>query len=459
MRKKIAEETTIFLSVVKWVIISTFTGAIVGAFTTLFLKLLSWSILEMKLIPYYFLLIPPVFFLCYVTIKKLAPDAMGHGTEKVIEAIHKNNGKIKIAVVPVKMIATIITLAVGGSAGKEGPCAQIGAGISSFLADILRFDDTDRKKIVICGISAGFASVFGTPIAGAIFGVEVLVVGSMLYEVLLPSFISGIMAFQISSKLGITYFYHPISFVPVFSESFFLIIAIAGIFFGLCSFLFIEILAVIENFSEKLSTWKIKKELQTILGGIAVVLLTFIFSTKYLGLGLESVEDLLQGKDIEWYAFLVKMIFTSITLGYGGSGGIITPIFFIGVSAGNLFAKIWGLDPATFSAIGMVSLLAGAANTPIAASIMSIELFGPKIAPYAAVSCVISFLMTGHRSVYPSQYIESSKVSSIRLHSENEMENIRFSIRPKREGVYKVYMDVKKRFYDKKKSNTSDPEQ
>ncbi|MBN8572173.1 MAG: voltage-gated chloride channel, partial [Ignavibacteria bacterium] len=95
MRKKIAEETTIFLSVVKWVVISTFTGAIVGAFTTLFLKLLSWSILEMKLIPYYFLLIPPVFFLCYITIKKLAPDAMGHGTEKVIEAIHKNNGKLK----------------------------------------------------------------------------------------------------------------------------------------------------------------------------------------------------------------------------------------------------------------------------------------------------------------------------------------------------------------------------
>ncbi len=454
MRKKIAEETTIFLSVIKWVFISTFTGAIVGVFTSFFLKLLQWSITEMQTVPYYFLFIPLAFLFSYVFIKKLAPDAMGHGTEKVIEAIHKNNGKIKVMVVPVKIVATIVTLAVGGSAGKEGPCAQIGAGISSFLADLFRFDDIDRKKIVVCGISAGFASVFGTPIAGAIFGVEVLVVGSLLYEVLLPSFVSGIMAYQVSAKLGITYFYHPISFVPVFSESFFLIVAIAGIFFGLCSFLFIEILNLFEGFSHK---WKVKKEIQTIAGGIVVVLLALIFSTKYLGLGLESIEDLLQGKNIEWYAFIVKMVITSVTLGYGGSGGIITPIFFIGVSAGNLFAKIWGLDPATFSAIGMVSLLAGAANTPIAASIMSIELFGPKIAPYAAVSCVISFLMTGHRSVYPSQFIMSSKVASIHVHSDEEIENIEYSIRP-RKGMRTVYMHVKNRFSPKVKEERNDEE-
>ncbi|MBN8569831.1 MAG: chloride channel protein [Ignavibacteria bacterium] len=447
MRKKIAEETTIFLSVAKWIIISTCTGAIVGAFTTLFLKLLQWSTTEMSHVPYYFLLLPVVFLISYVTIKKLAPDAMGHGTEKVIEAIHKNNGKIKVMVVPVKIFATIITLAVGGSAGKEGPCAQIGAGISSFLADVFRFDDADRKKIVICGISAGFASVFGTPIAGAIFGVEVLVIGSMLYEVLLPSFVSGIMAFQVSSKLGIAYFYHPISFVPVFTESFFLIIAVAGIFFGLCSFLLIEVLIYTEKFTDKLT---IKKEFQTLIGGSTIVILAFIFSTKYLGLGLDAIENTLEGGNIEWYAFLLKILFTSITLNYGGSGGIITPIFFIGVSAGNLFAKIWGLDPATFSAIGMVSLLAGAANTPIAASIMSIELFGPKIAPYAAVSCVISFLMTGHRSVYPSQFITSSKIASIQLHSENEIENLNFTI--KRKGVMKVFMDAGKRFSDKRKN-------
>ena len=149
-----------------------------------------------------FFLLPVGLFLSVVLTKYLAPDAEGHGTEKVIEAVHKHSGKINAAVVPVKIIATIITLASGGSAGKEGPCAQIGAGLSSIFADLFRFNESERKKLVICGISGGFAAVFGTPIAGAIFGVEVLFAGSILYDVLLPSFISGIMAYQVSKSLG-----------------------------------------------------------------------------------------------------------------------------------------------------------------------------------------------------------------------------------------------------------------
>jgi len=172
----------------------------------------------------------------------LAPDAEGHGTEKVVEAIHKNAGKIKPIVVPIKLVATIITLALGGSAGKEGPCAQRGAGLSSIFADFLKLDDHDRKKSVICGISAGFACVFGTPSAGAIFEMEVLFIRSTLYEVILPSIIAGITAYQISYFLGIRYFGHPISFFPVFSEAFFIKVALAGIFFGICSFLLVEML-------------------------------------------------------------------------------------------------------------------------------------------------------------------------------------------------------------------------
>ena len=127
--------------------------------------------------------------------------------KKSLKQFTNDSGKIAILVVPVKLVATIITLAVGGSVGKEGPCAQIGAGLTSFFSDILKFDDHDRKKLVICGISAGFAAVFGTPIAGSIFGVEVLFVGAILYEVLLPSFIAGITAYQVSSSLGVTYFH------------------------------------------------------------------------------------------------------------------------------------------------------------------------------------------------------------------------------------------------------------
>lgn len=141
-----------------------------------------------------------------------------------------------------KLVATLITLWTGGSAGKEGPCAQIGAALASQFARLLRFDGHDRKKLVICGISARFASVFGTPIAGAIFGVEVLSVGSILYDVLMPSFIAGIVSYHVSSNFGIQYFYHSIEFIPSFGRSFFLKIILAGIFFGISSVILIEIL-------------------------------------------------------------------------------------------------------------------------------------------------------------------------------------------------------------------------
>jgi H+/Cl- antiporter ClcA len=421
MRKRITEETILFASVLKWFVLSTAIGIIVGLSTTFFLKALNWSWDHSSRYPYYFLLLPFAMFLSDLAIKYLAPDAEGHGTEKVIEAIHKTSGRIRWPVVPIKLLTTIITIATGGSVGKEGPCAQIGAGLSSIFSDIFKFDDHDRKKIVICGISAGFASVFGTPIAGAIFGVEVLFVGNILYEVLLPSFISGVTAYEISTSLGISYFYHPLNFVPRFSEAFFIKVAVAGVFFGLCSWLLIESLGYGKKQAERLKIWR---PLKGLAGGAAIILLTLVFSRDYLGLGLDTIQEALQGQNIIWYAFFLKIIYTSITLNFGGSGGIVTPIFFVGATAGTLFARITGLDTGTFAAVGLVAVLAGAANTPIAASIRAVELFGPKIAPYATVACVISFLMTGHRSVYPSQILAMKKSHSIQVELGKEMEGL-----------------------------------
>ncbi|MCX7720690.1 MAG: chloride channel protein [Dictyoglomus thermophilum] len=270
--------------------------------------------------------------------------------------------------VPIKLIGTIITISAGGSAGKEGPSAQIGAGLASIFADIFKLDDRDRKKLVICGISAGFASVFGTPIAGAIFGIEVLIVGNMFYEALLPSFIAGIVSFQISSKLGISYFYHPLRINYSFNELHFIEAIIAGIFLGLVSIIFIETLNFFEDMSKKLKIWAPVKGL---IGGSILVLLTLIFSENFLGLGMDTIESALKGEKIAWYFFLIKIIFTSITLSFGGSGGIITPIFFIGATAGSFLANFLHFDRATLSAIGMINLLASATNTPIASSILS----------------------------------------------------------------------------------------
>ena len=184
MRKTVFEESILFVSIIKWLFLASCVGVIVGLSTSVFLIILERSSIFAAGFRYYFLLLPFAIFASALIVKYLAPDAKGHGTEKVIEAVHRHSGKIKPLVVPVKLLATVITIALGGSAGKEGPCAQIGAGLSSIFAGFLRFDNNDRKKLVICGISAGFAAVFGTPIAGAIFGVEVLVIGSLLYDVL-----------------------------------------------------------------------------------------------------------------------------------------------------------------------------------------------------------------------------------------------------------------------------------
>ncbi len=422
MKTHITESTLLFISIVKWVFLATVAGAVVGFATTLFLKLLNISTVAANTWEYSYLFLPVALFVSALLVKYLAPDAKGHGTEKVIEAVHKNAARIPLAVVPVKLVATVVTLALGGSAGKEGPCAQIGAGLTSALSDFFRFNEHDRKKLVICGISAGFAAVFGTPIAGAIFGVEVLFVGAILYEVLLPSFIAGITAYQVSSAMGISYFYKPINFVPIFSETFMLKVMFAGIFFGLASLLLIELLKYGEKVSERIKIWS---PLKGLLGGTALVLLALVFSKKYLGLGLGPIEAMLGGAPAAWYDFFLKSVFTSITLSFGGSGGIITPIFFIGTSVGSLYAQVMHLDSGTFAAIGFVAVLAGAANTPIAASIMAVELFGPVVAPYATVACVISFLMTGHKSVYPSQVLSIRKTDSIQVELGKELDHMK----------------------------------
>ena len=382
-----------------------------------------------SLLPFdYYYLLPFALVLTVFLVKTYAPSAEGHGTEKVIEAIHKRSGKIDLAVIPVKLFATIITIFAGGSVGKEGPGAQIGAGVSSFVSDKLKFSKEDRKKLVICGISAGFATVFGTPIAGAIFGVEVLIIGVILYDVLLPSFIAGFAAFTTAQLLGIEYTYFDLHFYQNVSLDLPLIfqVIVAGLFFGIVSDIAVTSVSWVGKAIKKIP---LSPYLIAFLGGIILIVLTWIFGVRYLGLGMGTIKEVLgpfstMQNDLPWYAFLVKSLFSAITLGVGGSGGIITPLFYIGATSGHLFGQIIGGDHVTmFAALGFVSVLAGATNAPIAATIMAVELFGIDIAHYAALSAVISFLITGHRSVYSSQILAMKKSEMLSMKVGDEIEN------------------------------------
>lgn len=447
MKEHLTEQATLFVSVVKWSCYATIIGILVGCGTTIFLRTLGWASAKTVQLPWYYLLLPLVFLVSSALVKWLAPEAAGHGTEKVIEAVHKRMGKMSVAVIPVKLVATVITLAGGGSAGKEGPAAQIGAGLASAFADLLRVNDVDRRKLVICGISAGFATVFGTPVAGAIFGVEVLVLGQMFYDVLFPCFVAGIVGYHVALHLGASYPHDLLPPMPTFSGWSLFEIIMLGVWCGLAALLLIETMKYGDRFFEKLRWhWSIK----ALLGGVLLVLIGRFVSPSYLGLGLDTLAKGIQGEVIPAGALFWKSIATSITLGCGGSGGVVTPIFFVGTAAGNLFSQLFNPQHlAAYSAIGMVALLAGAANTPIAASVMAIELFGAQMAPYAALACMVSFLISGYRSIYPSQIIGFQKSSSLEAPTGmpvSELDHV--TLKPRQASVLAVIKKVaaKKRY-------------
>ncbi len=465
MRKHFTEQTAIFFSVTKWMFLSSFVGIIIGAIVTVFLTILHIGEENRDAVPFhYYYLLPVALLLTVWIVRTFAPAAEGHGTEKVIEAVHKNYGKIDIKVIPVKLLATLLTIFAGGSVGKEGPGAQIGAGAASFISDTLKFHKSDRKKLVICGISAGFASVFGTPIAGAIFGVEVLVIGVIMYDVLLPSFIAGFAAFTTAQFLGIHYTYFDLHFYQNVALDLPLIfkVILAGLFFGLVSDL---VVTLVSWTHQQIKRIKLHPYWKAIIGGTVLVILALIFGDEYLGLGLETIKDTLDPnpaytQNLPWYAFLLKTLFTSLTLGVGGSGGIITPIFYIGATSGHSFALLTGDSHiALFAALGFVSVLAGATNTPIAATIMAVELFGIEIAHYAALSAVISFLITGHRSVFTSQILAMRKSEMLEVkvgqeieeaqvnlenHELNKIQNIRDKLQKRRALLQKRRLEQRK---------------
>lgn len=409
----LSEHKNNLINIAKWFVLATLIGVIVGILDALFLSILDKSIAVRNTIPFFYLGLPFALFLVAILAKRVQKHDKDYSTDAVINKINAYQ-PISFVSLLKGFVLSIVTIVTGGSAGKEAPCADVGAGIASIVARLLKMNKDDQRKMMICGVSAGFAGVFGVPISGALFGLEVLWVGHIFYEVMFPALVAGITAFQVTSYLGVNYIYHPLNFIPVFSEQFFLKMILAGILFGLVSLLFIEITKFIKVIFRLISS-RLHLFWTCFIGGVILIAIGHFISPLYLGLGMAGIDNVLAGEPvIHSFGFFYKIITTAITFAVGGVGGVVTPIFFVGAQVGSVLSAFLQVDPATLAALGLVAVLAGTANTPLAASVMAIELFGPSIAPYATVACVISFLVTGQQSLYASQQIswDSGKVAN-----------------------------------------------
>lgn len=404
--QEIFEEEILFKGFVKWLFLATVCGVVVGCVVGFFLIVLFRAIDFVNALPdWRYALIPLGLLASLFSIRFFSPQAAGHGTDKVISAIHYKEASVPFSVVPIKIISTIFTLAPGAVVGTEGPSVQIGAGLMSELARLIKLTVKNRKKLVVCGVSAALSAVFGAPVAGAIFGVEVLFVGEIFYPLLLPALVSGVVAYMTCLQMGVPYASYNV-FVPSLTSEMLEWCLLAAVCFGVVCIFHIKLTNGIAAVFKKL---KIPDWGKSLVASALILTVVFLFGDSFLGMGEEGLNAFLSGKEVVWYAFVLKSFLLAVTLSGGGSGGVLTPTFYIGGAVGALFAQIFGLDISFFAALGFVGCVAGAVNTPVAAVFLAVELFGSSIAPFAGLVCIVSYMISGAHSLYPTQILVRPK--------------------------------------------------
>ena len=383
-----------FLVFIKWLTLGILTGISGGVFGAFFVKSIQ-IVTDIRMAKNWLVYLLPLGGLVIVLIYRLC-RVENVGTNDIFKSVRSEKNIPKL-LLPAIFIGSVITHLFGGSAGREGAALQIGGSMASTYGKLLRLNEKNRHIYLMCGMSAVFSSVFGTPLTATIFSIEVVSVGYLYSSALLPCLISSVSAYFVSIKLGITPERFSINSIPALEFKTVIFIFVVSIITALVGILFCK--------SMHLSAY-----LRIIVGGVMIILLTLIVnSNDYNGGGIEIIEKVFHNSEVKYEAFLLKIIFTSITIGAGYKGGEIVPTMFIGATLGGCIASLFGLSIPFGAALGISALFAAVTNCPIATLFLSLELFGQNGLLFFAISAFISFLVSGYSSLYTEQKLIFSK--------------------------------------------------
>ncbi len=391
----------------RWLLIALAVGALAGSASAFFLLALD-QVTAWREARGWALAILPVAGLILGWVITRWGSPVERGNDHLIQEFHDPKAIVPLRMAPLVLFGTLLTHLGGGSAGREGTAVQMGGSLADQLSRPLGLSADERRVILICGISAGFASVFGTPLAGAIFGLEVLAIGSLRADALLPSAIAALAADAVTRAWGVGHTPYFVTEVPPLGLSTLLAALAAGLCFGLVARAF--------AWSQHgLSTWSKayfpSQPLRLFIGGLLVAMAILALGTnKYNGLGIPGISAAFQGPVPSW-DFLAKGALTVLTLGFGFKGGEVTPLFFMGATLGNALSAVLALPLSVLAGMGLVAVFAGAANTPLACAVMAMELFGAKMGAYALLACVASYAVSGASGIYRAQPIVHPKLS------------------------------------------------